>query len=210
MIESLKKAQRLQPDFVVYTGDFISYENDTQIDELGIVMKEAVRGTKGTLAILGNHYYGHNWSQPNVANKVVKVLKDVGITTLRNEQHEVDGLHLIGIDDYWAINFQPEKVMVKIDANKANLVLCHNPDVCDLDIWQDYEGWFLSGHTHGGQVKPPFLNPPILPVQNKKYTAGEIALSGNRTLYINRALGNLLHLGCNVRLEITLFELTSA
>ena len=113
------------------------------------------------------------------------------------------------MDDYWAINFQPEKVMTQIDTNKANLVLCHNPDVCDLDVWNGYQGWILSGHTHGGQVKPPFLDPPILPVRNKKYTAGEISLSGNRTLYINRALGNLHQVRFNVRPEITLFELTS-
>lgn len=25
------------------------------------------------------------------------------------------------------------------DSAKANIVLCHNPDVCDLDVWGDYE-----------------------------------------------------------------------
>lgn len=210
LIESFKEAQKLQPDFVVYTGDYVSYENDTQLDELKIVMKDAVIGTQGTIAILGNHDYGHNWSQPKIANSIVQILKDVGITTLRNEQEEIQGLNIIGLDDYWAINFKPEKVMTQINPDKANLVLCHNPDVCDLDVWNGYEGWILSGHTHGGQIKPPFLDPPVLPVNNKKYTAGEISLSGNRTLYINRALGNLHQVRFNVRPEITLFELTSA
>ena len=210
LIESFQEAQKLNPDFVVYTGDYVSYDNDTQLDHLKIVMKSAVRGSLGTHAVLGNHDYGYNWSEPKVANSVVQTLKDAGITTLRNEQQEVDGLNIIGLDDYWAINFYPDRVMKDLDHNKANIVLCHNPDVCDLDVWNGYKGWILSGHTHGGQVKPPFLNPPVLPVKNKNYTSGKIPLSGDRTLYINRALGHLWQVRFNVRPEITIFELTSA
>lgn len=210
LIDSFQEAQKLNPDFVVYTGDYVSYEDDSQLDDLKTVMKSAVMGSLGTLGILGNHDYGHNWKQPEVASKVVRILNDAGIRTLRNSQEEIEGLNIIGLDDYWAVNFDPKKVMNYIDSNKANVLLCHNPDVCDLDIWNGYEGWILSGHTHGGQVKPPFLNPPILPVKNKRYDAGEIPLTGNRTLYINRALGHLHQVRFNVRPEITLFELTSA
>ena len=80
-------------------------------------------------------------------------------------------------------------------------------NVCDLPVWNDYQGWILSGHTHGGQCKPPFLPPPMLPVKNKLYSAGKIELSLNRTLYINRALGHLWQIRFNARPEITIFEL---
>jgi len=49
-------------------------------------------------------------------------------------------------------------VLSGVDHAKANLVLCHNPDVADLPVWSGYRGWILSGHTHGGQgPKPPFF-----------------------------------------------------
>ena len=48
---------------------------------------------------------------------------------------------------------------------RPTIVLVHNPDVQDLPIWGGVRAWLLSGHTHGGQLKPPFLPPPILPVQ---------------------------------------------
>jgi hypothetical protein len=210
IIESFKEVQKLNPDFVVYTGDYVSYENKKQFKQLKEVLKHAVKGSKGTIAILGNHDYGKNWSQPEVANKITSILKDFGITVLRNEQEKINGLNFIGLDDYWSTNFKPENVMKMYDSSQANLLLCHNPDVCDLNVWNGYKGWILSGHTHGGQCKLPFFNPPILPVKNKKYSAGEIDLEDGRILYINRALGHSWQIRFNVRPEITLFEIDKA
>ena len=207
IIDSFKKAQKLNPDFVVYTGDFVSYDNEEQIRQLEVVLKHAVKGQIGTVAILGNHDYGENWSEQKVADQITLLLEKAGISVLKNEQKNLSGLNIIGLDDYWGLNFNPQKVMDKIDHQNANLVLCHNPDVCDLAIWNNYKGWILSGHTHGGQVKPPFLNPLILPVKNKRYDAGKIDLYDGRTLYINRALGHLWQVRFNVRPEITIFEL---
>jgi len=68
----------------------------------------------------------------------------------------------------------------------------------------------LSGHTHGGQCKPPFLPAPLLPVRNRRYTAGEFAVSGNRRLYISRGVGHLLKVRFNVRPEVTVFALARA
>jgi len=156
---------------------------------------------------LGNHDYGKNWAEQKVADKITSQLEKANIKILKNQQAEIGGLNFIGFDDYWALNFAPEKVMKQYDKSKANLILCHNPDVCDLNIWNGYKGWILSGHTHGGQCKPPFLNPPILPVKNKKYSSGEIDLEDGRKLYINRAIGHLWQVRFNVRPEITIFEL---
>jgi predicted MPP superfamily phosphohydrolase len=208
VIDSFKEAALLQPDFVVYTGDFVSYETKEQFNQLEEVMKFAVKGTLGTAGVLGNHDYGKDWLEQKVADEITSILENAGITILINQQIEMNGLNIIGIDDYWGMNFNPNKVMSKYEAKKANIVLCHNPDVCDLNVWNHYKGWVLSGHTHGGQVKPPFLKPPILPVENKRYSAGEIDLKDGRTLYINRALGNLFQVRFNVRPEITIFKLS--
>lgn len=211
IIESFGKAQELAPDFVVYTGDYVStHNNEVQYRELKEVLAQIVKGKLGTVGILGNHDYGKNWSQAGVADNISELLDRSGVRMLRNEQIKLSGLNMIGLDDYWGLNFKPEAVMSGFDRNAPTVVLSHNPDVCDLDVWNNYKGWILSGHTHGGQCKPPFLPPPILPVQNKKYTAGEFRLSGGRTLYINRALGHLLQIRFNVRPEITLFTLQKA
>ena len=210
IIDSFKKAQKFNPDFVVYTGDYVNYEDEKQFEQLDEVLKHIVKGKKGTVGVLGNHDYGENWAEQDVADKISEQLTSAGIHILNNDQIDVSGLNIIGIDDYWALNFAPEKVMNNYDQSLANILLCHNPDVCDLDVWNGYKGWILAGHTHGGQCKPPFLRAPMLPVKNKKYSQGEIDLNDGRTLYINRAVGHLWQVRFNVRPEITIFELEKA
>ncbi|WP_192821909.1 metallophosphoesterase [Rufibacter sp. LB8] len=207
LIKAFKDAQNWEPDFVVYTGDFVSYEDETQFQQLDEVLRHAVKGKLATVGILGNHDYGKNWAEQPVADQITSQLEQAGITVLSNRQADFAGLNIIGLDDYWALNFAPAQVMQQYDASKANLLLCHNPDVCDLDVWNGYQGWILAGHTHGGQCKPPFLPAPILPVKNKKYAQGEIDLQDGRTLYINRAIGHSFQVRFNVRPEITIFEL---
>lgn len=208
IIDSFNEAKLLNPDFVVYTGDYVStHQGKVQYNELDEVFKQLVKGRIATLGILGNHDYGINWSEADVADNIASSLNQQGVRVLRNEIAAIDGLHFIGFDDYWGLNFNPQKAMQNVDTTKANIVLCHNPDVCDEDVWGQYNSWILSGHTHGGQVKPPFLPPPILPVKNRRYSAGQFSLSNGRTLYINRALGHLWQVRFNVRPEITLFEL---
>lgn len=210
LIESFKEAAVYQPDFVVYTGDFVNYNSVRQLEQLKEVAEYAVLGKIATLGVLGNHDYGENWSQHEVADAICSVLQNAGITVLRNEQQEYEGLNFIGFDDYWGINFNPELAMRDFKNDRANIALCHNPDVCDLSVWKDYNSWILSGHTHGGQCKPPFLPAPMLPVKNKAYDQGEIDLNDGRKLYINRALGHLWQVRFNVRPEITVFELQRA
>jgi predicted MPP superfamily phosphohydrolase len=88
------------------------------------------------------------------------------------------------------------------------LALAHNPDSVDRPGWEPFRGWILSGHTHGGQVQPPFLPPPILPIENRRYAAGRIELSGGRRLYVSRGVGHLLRVRFNCRPEATIFRLT--
>ena len=132
-----------------------------------------------------------------------------GVRVLRNEGTTVRGLDVIGVDDLWARRADP-RLALRGRTSEAAIALCHNPDAQDELPWDDYRGWVLAGHTHGGQCKPPFLPPPMLPVRNKRYAAGEVAVPGGRRLYINRGLGHLLQVRFNVRPEITAFTLRVA
>ena len=205
-IESLQQVAALEPDIVVYTGDFMSLDSGTKAG-VARVFPYLPKGKLGTVATLGNHDYGRGWGEEQWAHYIIASLSKVGIPVLRNEVAEIGGLQVIGMDDLWSGRFDPETAFSHADLGKPSLVLSHNPDTLDRGDWSGYQGWILSGHTHGGQCKPPFLPPPILPVRNKRYTSGQIALSDGRSLYINRGLGYLHHVRFNVRPEVTVFSL---
>ncbi|WP_336964393.1 metallophosphoesterase [Chryseobacterium contaminans] len=210
LIDSFQKAKQYKPDFVVYTGDFVNHGTSQEQEDLKKVIENCVLGTLATFGILGNHDYGANWGDSECSEKVCDTLSNLGITMLRNTQEESHGLNFIGFEDLWSSNFQPSKVMTDYNPSKANIVLCHNPDACDLNIWNGYQGWILSGHTHGGQCGIPGVITPILPVKNKQYISGEIDLKDGRMLYVNRALGHSFQIRFMVRPEITVFTLTQA
>ncbi len=210
LIAAMKRISALGADLTVITGDFMSCEATERVDEVARVLRHLRHGPMGCIAVLGNHDYGDGWLDARAAQKLSTRLDDLGITVLRNGVKTVAGLQVVGVEDLWGPFFQPERLLETSDWNRPSLVLCHNPDAVDLPIWSGYRGWILSGHTHGGQCKPPFLPPPILPVKNTRYTSGEFALSDGRRLYINPGIGYLRRIRFNVRPEITVFRLASA
>lgn len=209
VIDVFQRISRLQPDIVVLTGDLVSYGAGV-LTQMENVYRHFPRGRVATVGIPGNHDYGPRWSHPEIADAVAKVAEGVGIRMLRNDVYEAEGLQIIGLDDLWAGQFGVRAALANVDSSRPAIALSHNPDTVDLSGWEDYEGWILSGHTHGGQCKPPFLPPPLLPVRNRRYTCGEFTLTGNRQLYINRGVGHLTRVRFNVRPEVTVFELRQA
>lgn len=203
------QVRTLAPKIVVYTGDFISYTSALSRNASS-VFDQLPRGTEGTFGVLGNHDYGDRWQDAALADEVIALATKAGVRILRNESVDLSGLKILGMDDLWASKIDAAETLRTIGPDDPALALVHNPDAVDGPGWGRMSGWILSGHTHGGQCKPPFLPPPLLPVRNRRYTSGEFSLDGNRRLYISRGVGHLLRVRFNVRPEVTLFELTSS
>jgi predicted MPP superfamily phosphohydrolase len=210
VIASLKRVQAMAPDFVVCTGDWITYRSPRQFHQLRRVLTSMPHGQLATVGILGNHDYGFGWGMVHVAEQVAEIAREAGVTMLSNQCLSVAGLQFVGIDDLWGPRFDPVAALASANEGAASIVLCHNPDAADFPVWKLYQGWILAGHTHGGQCKPPFLRPPELPVVNRRYTAGEFRLPGNRRMYISRGVGHLLRVRFNVRPEVPVFRLQRA
>lgn len=47
----------------------------------------------------------------------------------------------------------------------------------------------LAGHTHDGQVNPPFYGTPVLPVRNKDYSFGLKTSPKGHRVFISRGIG---------------------
>ncbi len=206
---AFRRVQGLQPDLVVVTGDFTSYYQGVEA-RLRRVLEGIPRGRLGTFGVLGNHDYGDGWRHVDVADRIAGIAGEAGIRILSNESTEVGGLRLVGVDDFWGPRFDPKRALASLRPSQPTLTLCHNPDGVDQPGWDGFQGWILAGHTHGGQCRAPFLPPPLLPVANRRYTAGEFDLHDGRRLYISRGVGHLFRVRFLVRPEVTLFRLRRA
>lgn len=203
------RVREMAPDIVVYTGDFISYDTDI-VEHAKRMFAHLPTGKRATFGVLGNHDYGPEWSVLEIADEISTIAESAGVQVLRNQIGDADGLQVVGLEDLWSGRFDVRAALSTFDATRAAIALSHNPDTADEPGWDGYQGWILSGHTHGGQCKAPFLPPPLLPVKNRRYTSGEFELAGNRTMYINRGVGHLLQVRFNARPEATVFHLTAA
>ena len=203
---AFQTVQRLNPDIVTYTGDFVSH-HDRVHEQAAAVYPDLPRGRLATVGVFGNHDYGPAWSELDYADRLERILTRNGMTLLSNQAVEVEGLRLIGLDDRWGPNFDPAPILGTAEAGEPAVVLSHNPDNADLAVWGEFDGWILSGHTHGGQCKAPFLPPPVLAVENRRYTSGAFDVGGGRHLYISRGLGHKERIRFNVRPEVTIFSL---
>lgn len=194
-------AQSLEPDLVCYTGDFASHVV-TRFDDFGRIAQN-LRGRFGTFATLGNH---DHWTGPR---QISRVLERAGITVLVNEDVALPGVpgwRLGGIDSYWS-GRPSDAFLARRDADTRFILLVHEPDpfsgLTDPRIRLQ-----LSGHTHGGQVRAPFVGALQLPAWGKLYDAG-LFRRGDRHLYVNRGIGTV---GPAVRFncppEITAFDLS--
>jgi predicted MPP superfamily phosphohydrolase len=61
--EAFHRVAQLRPDFVVVSGDFVSYRDASQFGQMSGVLSAFPHGRLATLAILGNHDYGYAWSE---------------------------------------------------------------------------------------------------------------------------------------------------
>lgn len=210
LISCLELVSSFDPDLVAITGDFMTCVGREQVNQVPTILARLIPPPLGCFAVLGNHDYGSRWHRADAADLLARKLNDHGVHVLRNKVQEVAGLQIAGVDDLWAGRCRPEEAVHAIDPKRPALALCHNPDSVDDSAWKGFSGWMLAGHTHGGQCKPPCVHPPILNLQNRRYSSGVFDLGAGRTLYVNRGLGYVQKVRFNARPEITLFRLVPA
>ena len=199
---------RLVPDFVVITGDFITGGRSHARGVAGVLA--GLRPTVGTLAVMGNHDYGIIHPSGRAVGGLADYLQDqlsleADIFVLRNEIHTFrrgsSAIQFIGLDDYWT-QFDPRTAFERRDGAVPAVALCHNPDATPQLLRQGVP-WILSGHTHG-KVTPNFaMLDRLMPMEQRNLVAGHYRLGQDQNLYVNRGLGHAWRMRACDRPEIT-------
>lgn len=212
---AVDKINRLQPEMVFLTGDYVSAGIGTQAYALRAASRcaEILTGLlcKKIYAVPGNHDVVVD------GRAVMQLLTRAGVTVLVNDHLPLERgggrIWLAGVDDPVMGWPRPELAMPEAIRNRPDepiLLLCHAPDYADNLLSRGVGhavSLMLSGHTHGGQVRLPFLAPFDLPALGRKYIEGFFRV-GNLQLYVNRGLGTVgVPFRFNCPPEITLITL---
>ncbi|WP_019504610.1 metallophosphoesterase [Pleurocapsa sp. PCC 7319] len=201
----IKLVNQQQADAITITGDIITKNNDFNARKLEEKLSKLI-SHEGNLAVLGNH---DHWSQ--VTDKLKQVLVRSKITNLDNQVYVIERgtekLAFAGLDDpYWG---KPDlnRVITQLPHDSAAILLVHEPDYIEKSAKTHKFALQLSGHSHGGQIRIPFLDPLILPPGGRKYFVGLNQVE-ETVEYTNRGLGMTgLPIRFNSRPEITVFTL---
>jgi predicted MPP superfamily phosphohydrolase len=199
-------AIRLQPDVICLLGDYV-FSDAHSIYALSNVLSE-LHAPYGVHAVLGNHDY---WTDPDI---VIQGLEQVGIAVLINEgisiQRGEKMIYIAGTDDGWSGNPDLELALEEVPIDAPVILLMHEPDFAESIYELHRVDLQISGHSHGGQIKPLFIEAPIRPEFARKYTAGLYQV-GDMQLYVTRGVGTIPpRARFNCRPEITEIVLVQA
>jgi len=192
--EAVERINALQPDLVVLTGDFVSRGPRPipfAIKTAGLCA-EILTGLTAPqrYAILGNHDVAVG-SQPIIdalEAHGTPVLVDSYTPIERGDSH----IWLSGANDPGVSTCYLD-LAIPPYPNAPVIFLCHEPDFVDTVVQHPrfpLIDLMLSGHTHGGQVRLPYVGPLLLPPMGQKYVQG-IFHFGHLQLYVNRGLGTV-------------------
>jgi uncharacterized protein len=183
---AVQLANRLQPDIVALTGDYVTL-SPAYISPMARALGK-LRARRGIFAVLGNHDFQVD------ADEVTLALRSHHIRVLRNSRHPIHAggktLWMLGVDDLWWNSDDLPAALESVPARDTKILLCHNP----LGIWDASARGIdlvLSGHTHGGQVRLPGIRSLYRSKLGERFVEGWNRLNGTQ-IYVSRGIGKVV------------------
>ena len=158
----VEKIKNIRPDLIILSGDIF---DDVVPMNGSKLLLSAISTIAPVYYVTGNHEY---WSR-NVL-EIKEILMGFGVEILSDKymKIEVNGNEIIlaGIEDpdksiyenpYYNQDDNMEKAFRELDAMSLyKILIAHRPE--RIEIYKKYSfDLVLSGHTHGGQIRVPFI-----------------------------------------------------
>ena len=203
--ELLKTIYEQKPDIIFAVGDMLN-KNDKNRD-IALSFYSKLTRIADVYCCLGNHevdYYD--------TEGLKRDMRKTGVRLLYNEMEKVDFLSgsitvgSIGYYPYYEYQApeynNPARIFldefIEQEDENFSILLAHQPEYFYWKLKEKKLDLILSGHTHGGLIRLPFVGGLLAPNQGilakngdilPEYTKGYYS-SGTANLYISGGLGN--------------------
>ena len=179
----LKNIRAFNPDLIFLTGDMIDYPTDKKIERTMFFLENLSKLGIKIYYVSGNHEEVSNDSEV-----FYEKIKNLGIKKLDNEGENLiigdNEVYIYGVP-YWGMSldeYMPEAGL--------NLILAH----FSKNVRENYDpsmDIIFSGHTHGGQVRAPFIGALIAPGEGyfPDFDSGLYKYEESQ-IYVSSGLGN--------------------
>ncbi len=202
--ELVEQIRQVKPDVICFTGDLL--DHSTAFIPEAIAFLSKLRAPFGQFAVLGNHdAFGNRRAVTNgLAQAGFHVLDNKNVALTKGKTP----IYMAGVDDPWVGNPNINRALKGIPDGSCTVLLAHEPDFAD-EYTRYPVDLQLSGHSHGGQVRIPFIGALYTPPYGSKYTNGLYHVpNSNLQVYTTRGVGmTRIPVRFNCRPELTVITL---
>lgn len=187
--EVVDRTNAAKPDIVCILGDLVIQGviggRFVPPEEIAAELKR-LRAAAGVVGVLGNHdaWLDHDRVQIALERNGVRILEE----TAARLETRAGPIWVAGVSDLWTGRHDVAAALSAVEPDGAPVILLtHNPDVFPLVPAR--VALTLAGHTHGGQVRLPFVGRMIVPSKfGQRFGAGHI-VEGGRHLFVSTGVG---------------------
>ena len=176
----LETVMSRKPDLILMTGDYIQEEDDAQRrilqDKLAALLRElGFQAPLGVIAVRGD-VDGLGWEEALAGSPITIVH--------RSQILDLGPLRIAALEPQSARN----PGLTAPPSDRFFIVMGHSPDFALGTM--DTVDLLVAGHTHGGQVRLPFIG-PLLTFSRvpRSWAAGVTKLESGATLVVSRGIG---------------------
>ncbi len=204
--DAVELMNSLRPDAVMLPGDFFQDHPD-QAAACADALSDLI-APLGVFACPGNH--DHHLDLKHTERPLSRAGVDLIVNGSRRLRHGAATLHIVGLDSITEGCPNHYNALRHVPKDEPTLLLVHEPDHADFlaQATNRLMPLQISGHSHGGQVRLPFVGAPILPALAHHYPLGLMRVDGtDRQVFTTTGVGVNYPVRLNCPPEVALLVL---